>query len=276
MLLTSVISAPYHQRPLYQVGRPAAAVPPLQPLYFGAASATTMHGTQYGNSFSNGAEYSPEPIYTNPAVTMPYHQAPAGYPRTIYPPVFAGGTSFAPDVNCGLPPLQQQAADQSLNNIDPRLRALSPSAAPTTSVPNATFDLTLALLSARQAPGQAPVAAGSSGAPVAAQVRQKRKYTRDPEGTGPKTRTERKPRATKKAKTNATPALAPIPAHVPATQTPGQAYVAASFGVPAAVQVRRKRKHTSTSEDPEGTDRTTPMKMDPQTTKKAKYGPGYD
>lgn len=154
------------------------------------------------------------PRYTNPAVTMPYHQAPAGYRRAIYPPIFSAETSFAPVVDRGLPPLaqvpgpgvvgiipalvQRGLRDQaSLNNIDPRLLALNPLAAPVTYAPDATFARILALLSASRAHGQAFVAAGSSGAPAAAQVRQKRKYTStsgDAEVTGPKIPMERNPR----------------------------------------------------------------------------------
>jgi hypothetical protein len=88
---------------------------------------------------------------------MPYHQAPAGYLRTIYPPISVAGTSFAPDMNCGLPPLAQQFPGSqvigitptleqhgmrdawSLNNIDPRLLDLPPPAAPVTSAPDPPF-----------------------------------------------------------------------------------------------------------------------------------------
>jgi hypothetical protein len=43
-------------------------------------------------SFFHGSQYSPMPIHINPAVTMPYQQAPAGYPRTVYPQISAAGT----------------------------------------------------------------------------------------------------------------------------------------------------------------------------------------
>lgn len=93
----------------------------------------------------------------NPVVTMPYHQAPTGYPRTIYPPISVVGTSFAPDVNCGLHSLAQQVPgsqvigitptivqrglrDQtSLNNINPRLIALPPPVASVTSALDPAF-----------------------------------------------------------------------------------------------------------------------------------------
>ncbi|KAI5792871.1 hypothetical protein FPQ18DRAFT_305243 [Pyronema domesticum] len=90
-------------------------------------------------------------------MTMPYHQAPTGYPRTIYPPISVVGTSFAPDVNCGLHSLAQQVPgsqvigitptivqrglrDQtSLNNINPRLIALPPPVASVTSALDPAF-----------------------------------------------------------------------------------------------------------------------------------------
>jgi hypothetical protein len=109
---------------------------------------------RYGNPFLHGVRYQPPPPRTDPAILLPYHQAPSGVRRTVYaplhqrPPVRAAGNPFGPVPQYQrLPSLQQQAygmppafdnrsmGNREFLNIDPRLVDLPPPASPVTTAP---------------------------------------------------------------------------------------------------------------------------------------------
>jgi hypothetical protein len=150
-----VLSDPHqNQRSIYEAVHAVVTAPPAQ--YFGTQAGTAAAASpsfaenmptamnlsgmvpQYGNPYSHGVQYPPPPPRTNPAVSLPYHQAPPGVIRTIYPPASAaslganGRKSIRLATAISGPPVpaaasvwiascRRRSCNGKLLNIDPRL-----------------------------------------------------------------------------------------------------------------------------------------------------------